>query len=425
MFDHDFIRSLPVAQGDSPAPAPLKSVLALDFTHYIAGPLASMMLADLGATVIKIEPPDGDRFRAYPPHDAAAAAESAPYLWANRNKLGMTVNLRHPEGRRAIDALLNRADVLVENYATGVMDRLELGYQTVRERHPALVYCSISAYGRTGAFAHRPGFDSVVQGESGFADMNGYADRDGVRSASSIMDIGTALLASNGILAALFERQSTGVGRRLEISLYHSALLMTGYASMQTLCSGTTPGRHGNTSPDTCPTGVFACKDAKFFLHCGNTQIFQRLMAQVLQRQDLAERADYQTVAGRMADRGNLFTVLDQAFAQRTWHALKSAFEQARVPAGEVRDLKSALTSPESQAQRMIERIPHPTLGWVPNVRNPIRLDGHPPTSAQAAPTHGQHTAEILEKFAGYSQAGVQAALASGAFSTAALTRAA
>jgi len=298
MFDHDFIRSLPVAQAHPAAPAPLQGMLALDFTHYVAGHLASMMLADLGGDRHQDRPPGRGSFSHLPPADAVATAEGAPYLWANRNKLGMAVNLKHPEGKRAIDALLHRADILVENYATGIMDRLGLGYRTVQARHPALIYCSISAYGRTGVLAGRPGFDSVVQGESGFAEMNGYADRDGVRSASSIMDIGTALLASNGILAALFQRHSTGAGRHLEISLYHSALLMTGYASMQTLCSGTAPGCHGNTSPDTCPTGVFACKDAKFFLHCGNTQIFQRLMTQVLQRQDIAGRVEYQTAAG-------------------------------------------------------------------------------------------------------------------------------
>jgi len=416
MFDHDLIRSLPVQADAHPTCAPLHGLRVLDFTHYIAGPLASMTLADLGATVIKIEPPDGDRFRAYPPHDAAAAVEGAPYLWANRNKLGLTVDLKHPEGKRAIDALLETADVLVENYATGVMDRLGLGHAVVRARHPALVYCSISAYGRTGPLAARPGFDSVVQGESGFADMNGYADRDGVRSASPIMDIATALLASNGILAALLQRQSTGVGRHVEVSLYHSALFMTGYASMQTLCSGAAPSRHGNTSPDTCPTGVFTCRDTKFFLHCGNTQIFQRLMTQVVHRQDLAERADYQTAAGRMADRDFLFTMLTQAFAAQPWDALRSAFARARVPAGEVRDLKSALLSSESQAQQIVQRIAHPTLGWVPNVRTPIHLDGLPPTQAQAAPTHGQHTAHVLETFASYDSSRLQTALASGAF---------
>jgi len=416
MFDHDLICSLPLGEDTSSEPAPLQGMQVLDFTHYIAGPMASMILADLGATVIKIEPPEGDRFRTYPPHDATAVTEGAPYLWANRNKLGMAVDVKHPEGQKAIHALLATTDVLIENYATGVMARLGFGVEEVRARYPKLIYCSISAYGRTGSFAKRPGFDSVVQGESGFAEMNGYADRDGVRSASSIMDIGTALMASNGILAALVQRQSTGIGRYVEVSLYHSALVMTGYASMQSLCSGTSPERNGNTSPDTCPTGVFHCKDAKFFLHCGNTQIFQRLMTHVIHREDLATCVDYQTGKGRIADRERIFSVLTDAFRTQPWSQLKLALEQARVPAGEVRDLKSALLSDESFVQQAVTRIPHPSLGWIPNVCTPIRIDGHIPTKPQAAPILGQHTVEILKKFAKYDSVQIDRALASEAF---------
>jgi len=212
------------------------------------------------------------------------------------------------------------------------------------------------------------------------------------------------------------QRHTTGVGRHVEVSLYHSALLMTGYASMQTLCRGVAPSRHGNTSPDTCPTGVFRCLDAKFFLHCGNTQIFKRLMTQVVQREDLAAHPDYQTGADRLANRAPLFAVLNEAFGAQPWQRLKLALEAAKVPAGEVRDLKSALLSEESGAQQAVERIAHPSLGWVPNLRNPIRLDGQPAVTAQAAPTLGQHTAEILAQFAKYSASQVDEALASGAF---------
>ncbi|TSH96846.1 CoA transferase [Verticiella sediminum] len=415
MFDHTFIKTLPVHAGTRSTNAPLTGLLVLDFTHYIAGPLASMLLADLGATVVKIEGPGGDRFRAYPPHDEANPEEGAAYLWANRNKLGIEIDLKHPEGRKLISHLVRRADVLIENFATGVMDRLGLGYASMSAEQPALVYCSISAYGSRGDMANRPGFDSVVQAESGFVSMNGYPDRPGVRTGSSVMDIGTALLASNGILSALYERNLSGKGRRVEVSLYGSALMMAGYATMQTLCSAKSVSRQGNTSADSCPTGVFECRDASFFLHCGSSEIFKRLMTNVLSRQDVADAPCYQSAQGRLKNRDQLFAVLKQEFSRFSWQQLKLLLERAKVPAGEVRDLKSALLSQETQAAELVERIEHPTLGWVPNVRSPISFDGATGAPAKAAPVRGQDTLRVLTEIAQYDEEATAAALASGA----------
>lgn len=415
MFDHEFIGTLPVNSGRQVGGGPLEGLLVLDFTHYIAGPLASMLLADLGATVIKIEGPGGDRFRAYPPHDDVHSEEGAAYLWANRNKLGIEIDLKHPEGKKLIKHLIRRADVLIENFATGVMERLGLGYSSISAERPELVYCSVSAYGSTGELASRPGFDSVVQAESGFVSMNGYPDRPGVRTGSSVMDIGTALLASNGILSALYERRDSGKGRHVEVSLYGSALLMAGYATMQTLCSGQSTSRYGNTSSDSCPTGVFECSDASFFLHCGNNEIFKRLAADVLSRPDLAEAQDYQSAKGRLADRDRLFAELKQEFSRFSWQDLKLLLERAKVPAGEIRDMKSALLSKESQAANLVEKIPHPTLGWVPNVRVPILFDGAMSGESRAAPVRGQDTLRVLTEIAQYDSEAVKVAVESGA----------
>lgn len=416
MFDHDFIKTLPVRPDGHAADGPLHGLLVLDFTHYIAGPLASMLLADLGATVIKIEPPKGDRFRAYPPHDSLSPEEGAAYLWANRNKQGIEVDLKHPEGKKAIHAMIAHADVIIENFATGVMDRLGFGYASVSSLRPSIVYCSISAYGRIGPFAKRSGFDSVVQAESGFVSMNGYPDRPGVRTSSSVMDIGTALMASNGILAALYERNLHGNGRHVDVSLYGSSLLMNGYATMQTLCRGDSPPRYGNTSPDSCPTGVFECQDTSFFLHCGNTEIFKRLMLDVLQLQDIAGRPDYQSAQGRLADRDALFGLLEKEFARFTWNELTERLEKAKVPAGEVRDLKSALLSPEAESAQLVEKIPHPTLGWIPNVRVPVQFDGSLTGGTKSAPLRGEDVINVLKNIARYDEKELACALESGAF---------
>lgn len=416
MFDHDFIKTLPIRSDDQRAHEPLQGLLVLDFTHYIAGPLASMLLADLGATVIKIEPPQGDRFRAYPPHDTSSPEEGAAYLWANRNKHGLEVDLKHPEGKKALLALIERADVLIENFATGVMDRLGFGYDTVSALRPSMVYCSISAYGRTGPLAKRPGFDSIVQAESGFVSMNGYPDRPGVRTASSVMDIGTALMASNAILAALYERKKHGKGRYVDVSLYGSALMMNGYATMQVLCRGDEPRRHGNTSRDSCPTGVFGCQDTSFFLHCGNSEIFRRLVTDVLQRHDIADHPDYQSAEGRLADQEFLFSELEKEFSRFTWKKLKVLLDKAKVPAGEVRDLKSALLSPETQLAQLVEKIPHPTLGWIPNVRIPVQFDGALTGGSKPAPLRGEDSIAVLRDIAQYDEKDLNSALESGAF---------
>lgn len=416
MFDHDFIQTLPVRDDSHTIEGPLKGLVVLDFTHYIAGPLASMLLADLGATVIKIEPPKGDRFRAYPPHDTASPEEGAAYLWANRNKQGIEVDLKHPEGKKAIWALIERADVLIENFATGAMERLGFGYDAVSSVRPLIVYCSVSAYGRTGPLAKRPGFDSIVQAESGFVSMNGYADRPGVRTSSSVMDIGTAMMASNAILAALHERHQRGKGRYVDVSLYGSALLMNGYATMQTLCRGEGSRRHGNTSPDSCPTGVFKCQDSSFFLHCGNSEIFRRLAMDVLQRPDVADRPDYQTAQGRLADQANVFSWLEKEFARFTWNELKPLLDSAKVPAGEVRDLKSALLSPETQSAQLVEKVAHPTLGWIPNIRIPVQFDGALTGGAKPAPLRGEDAIHVLKEFARYDDQALSAAIESGAF---------
>ncbi|MGH8812602.1 MAG: CaiB/BaiF CoA transferase family protein, partial [Advenella sp.] len=243
------------------APHALEGIRVVDFTHFIAGPFATMILADMGADVIKIEAPDrGDDFRQYPPFNESLGL-AAPFLWSNRNKRSLAIDLKSAEGLAIVQELIASADVVVENFSTGVMKRLGLDYQACSKNNPKLIYCSISAYGRDGSFSDRLGFDPIAQAESGFISMNGYADREGVRALSPVMDISTAMMASNAILGALVARARLGKGQELEVSLFDNAILMTGYATLQHLFTSTEHSRHGNTSPDTCPSGAFRAKD--------------------------------------------------------------------------------------------------------------------------------------------------------------------
>jgi crotonobetainyl-CoA:carnitine CoA-transferase CaiB-like acyl-CoA transferase len=386
------------------APKALEGIRVVDFSHFIAGPLATMILADMGAEVIKIEAPGrGDDLRRYPPLHPDLM-HGAPFLWTNRNKRSVAIDLKSPEGLQTVRELIAKSDVVVENFSTGVMERLGLDYDSCRKVKSEIIYCSVSAYGRDGAFADRLGFDPIAQVESGFVSMNGYADREGVRALSPVMDISTAMMACNAILGALVARDRSGLGQAIEVSLFDNAVLMTGYATLQHLFSGADAQRHGNTSPDTCPSGVFQAQDCAFYINCGNDKIFQRLMSQVIDRPDLAVVETYATGSDRIRRRDELFGILGEAFAQRPWSYWQSKMRAAGVPCGQVRTVGEAIRSPEAREREIVTRIPHPTVGWVPNVRSPIRYSHTPIADPVAAPAVGQHTKEVLCDLLGYDE---------------------
>jgi len=386
------------------APKALEGVRVVDFTHFIAGPLATMILADMGAEIIKIEAPGrGDDLRRYPPLHPDLM-HGAPFLWTNRNKRSVAIDLKSPEGLQVVREMIAKADVVVENFSTGVMERLGLDYESCRKIRPEVIYCSVSAYGRDGAFADRLGFDPIAQVESGFVSMNGYADREGVRALSPVMDISTAMMACNAILGALIARERSGLGQAIEVSLFDNAVLMTGYATLQHLFTGADPQRFGNTSPDTCPSGVFQAQDCAFYINCGNDKIFQRLMSQVIGRPDLAAAEIYATGPDRIRRRDELFAILGEVFAQQPWLHWQSKMRAAGVPCGQVRTVGEAIRSPEARERELVTRIPHPKVGWVPNVRLPIRYSRTPIADPVAAPAVGQHTKEVLGDLLGYDE---------------------
>lgn len=398
------------------APKALEGIRIIDFSHFIAGPFATMILADMGAEVIKIEAPGrGDDLRRYPPVDKELGV-GAPFLWTNRNKRSVALDLKAPGAVDIVRELIATADVVVENFSTGVMERFGLDYQSCRKIRPQIIYCSVSAYGREGPFADRLGFDPIAQVESGFVSMNGYADREGVRALSPVMDISTAMMASNAILGALVARERTGLGQAVELSLFDNAVLMTGYATMQHLFTGANPQRGGNTSPDTCPSGVFQATDCAFYINCGNDKIFQRLMSQVLDREDLASAETYATGPDRIRRRDELFAILGEAFSQQPWTHWQSRMRAAGVPHGQVRSVGDAIRSPEARERQLVTRIPHGKAGWVPNVSLPIRYSGTPIADPVAAPSVGQHTDSVLRELLGYDDMRIAGLAGAGVF---------
>jgi crotonobetainyl-CoA:carnitine CoA-transferase CaiB-like acyl-CoA transferase len=397
----------------------LQGLRVVDFTHFIAGPFATMILADMGADVIKVEAPGkGDDFRQYPPI-VPEFGGGVPYAWTNRNKRSIALNLKSPQGLVLARELISKADVVVENFSTGVIERLGLGYETFRESNPGLIFCSVSAYGRKGPFADRLGFDPIAQAESGFISMNGYPDREGVRALSPVMDISTAMMAGNAILGALMARTRTGKGQALEVALFDTAVLMTGYAPLQQLYTGNEPRRPGNTSPDTCPSGVFRASDCSFLINCGNTKIFERLMIQVVELPQVAADPAYATNKDRIARREELFALLQETFSKHPWAYWQTRMREAAVPCGVLRSVGEAIRSPEAQSQEVVTRIDHPDLGWVPNVSLPIRYSGTPLADPVPAPKVGEHTGEVLSEWLGYDHDHIRGLEQAGAFDSA------
>src|ERR1700758_5678303 len=280
---------LPRAKG---APTALDGLLVVDFTRVVAGPACTQTLADFGAEVIKIENPEGgDDSRAY--EHAEIGGESAAFLSLNRNKRDIALDLTNPAAREVARDLISRADVVVENFSASVMEKFGLDYPSVAPSNPRLVYCSISAYGRRGPFASRPGFDPITQAESGFMSLNGFPDGPAVRTGPPIVDMAAGMSACNAILLALLARDRIGRGQYVEVALFDIAMAMTGFYGMAYLISGSNPGRFGN-SPNGSPTvGVYEASDGPFFIACANDRLYRRLVTEVLERPDLVTDPEF------------------------------------------------------------------------------------------------------------------------------------
>ncbi len=394
-------------------PTALEGLRIVDFSHFIAGPMCTMILADLGAEVIKIEnAARGDDFRGFKPH---LAGESAPYLWTNRNKQGIALDLTTEAAKEIAVDLIRMADVVVENFSKGVMERFGLGYEAMRQINPRLIYCSMSAYGRDGAMADRLGFDPVVQAETGFMSLNGFADQEGVRTGPAVMDISTGMMGAVAVLAALTARANTGVGQQVEVALYDTATLMLGFHAMNYLATGKNPTRFGNRSVDSVPTGVFNAADGALYIACANDRTYQRLAADVFGRKDLVEHPDYASNASRVAHREQLTSIIEEILSTDSCEAWAAKMQKAGVPAGVARSVEGAFNSAEMADRGLATSIPHPTAGSVPNIGSPLVLRGTPVADPVAAPTLGQHTTAVLSHVLGYSTEKIEALAAAGA----------
>ncbi len=397
------------------APTVLDNLLVIDFTRVVAGPSCTQTLADFGAEVIKIENPEGgDDTRAY--DHAEIGGESAAFITLNRNKRGIALDFTNPAALEVARELIAKADIVVENFSGGVMKKYGLDYELVAATNPKLIYCAISAYGREGEFALRPGFDPITQAESGFMSLNGFPDGPPIRTGPPIVDLATGMSATNAILLALIARDKLGRGQYVEVSLFDIAMAMTLFYGTAYLISGENPGRFGN-SPNGSPTvGLYQASDGPLYMACANDRLYRRLFDEVFQRPDVTSDPSFATRKARTANKDKLRAIADSIFATDTLENWIGKLKKANIPVGYLRTVAQGFNSPEARKRNRLSKIPHPTAGAVPNIEPPIKMTVTPTVDPVAAPLLGQHTKDVLRKTLGYDDRRLAALSEAGAF---------
>jgi crotonobetainyl-CoA:carnitine CoA-transferase CaiB-like acyl-CoA transferase len=394
---------------------PLQGARVLDVTTSIAGPYCAQVLAALGADVVKVERPDtGDDGRAWGP--PFWDGEGTMFLSANAGKRSLGLSLRDPRGRAALLRLAARADVFLQSLRPGLADELGLGPDVLRAANPRLVYCSLGAYGRTGPLAREPGYDALMQAAGGLISITGEPGRPGVRIGSSLIDQGTGTWAALGVLAALLERERTGEGCVVDVSLYETAIGYVGYHLAGYLADGTIPSGEGTRFPMVAPYQVLATADGELMVAGGNDRLF-RAICDVVGLPGLAEDPRFRTNPDRVRNRDALVTLLEERLRTEdaaTWNARLSA---AGVPAAPVADVRDVAESPQTAALGILQRLEHPRISGLTLPALPLSFDGERALHPSAPPDVGEHSAEVLRE-AGYTDDEIAALAAGGVITT-------
>ncbi len=372
----------------------------LDFSRVLAGPLCAQVLGDFGADVVKIEHPvRGDDTRDWGVR--VGKTETSYFNSMNRNKRSITLDLQSSEGQATARALVQQADVLVQNFKTGGMEKLGLGYEQLQVLNPRLIYCSVTGYGRSGPEGKRPGYDLVIQGEAGLMAMNGEAGTPPLKFGIAAVDLITGMCAAQGVLAALYQRTQTGTGRHVQMALFDSGLMITAYCGLEALILGEDPPRYGNAHPSIVPYGVFDAADGPLVITVGTNAQFQRLCIDAIGRPDLAEDERFKTNLGRGQNRAALLPELHQALRSRTRAQLIAAMTKAGIPCGEVLGLHEAMTSQRAIDSGGVTQQPHPVAGSTPVLAPPYCIDGERLPLRMPPPQLGADQSAVLREWLG------------------------
>tara|TARA_R110000851_G_scaffold111501_7_gene234879 strand:- start:1594 stop:2769 length:1176 start_codon:yes stop_codon:yes gene_type:complete len=384
----------------------------IELAHIMAGPVCGLMLADMGADVIKVEKPDGDDSRRFVP--PAINGESAAYMMMNRNKRGLALNLKDPDAVQVLHRLLEEADVVIENYRMGTMERLGLGYDDLRAINPRLIYCEISGFGRTGPYAERGGFDLIAQGMSGLMSITGEGPgRPPVKTGAPVSDITAGIVAAMGVSAAYARMLQTGQGQKVDTSLFEAAITQTYWQSAIAFATGVAPGPMGSAHPLNGPYQAFQTADGWINVGAANQRNWLRFL-DVIGAPELNDDSRFASNHDRMQHLKDLEEILNDHLRHETSGVWLARMERAGLPAGPVLDILQMQADPQAHARDMIVEVDHPVAGAVKTLGHPVKFSETPASIRSAAPLLGQHSREVLHE-AGYDTGQIEAMIASGA----------
>lgn len=398
----------------------LENLTVLDLTRVLAGPFCTMMLADMGADVIKIEVPNGgDDTRAYPPfreENLNGERESLYFANINRNKKGVTLNLKTPEGKELFKKLVEKADIVVENYRPGVMDKLGLGYNVLKEINPRIIYAAVSGFGCYGPYHMRPGYDILAQAMGGMMAITGPKDGAPTRAGSALGDILGGLHVTIGILAAVNARAITGKGQRVDVSLMDSVIAATENTALKYLESGQIPPRMGNRYAAVSPYDAFRCKDGVVIIAAGNQKLYEKLCNEILHRPDMITDPRFVDMPGRLAYQDDIQAVVEETIQDMTMAEVTELLLSKGIPAGPILDISQILADPHVKEREMFVEMDHPTLGRITVNGCAIKLMDTKPTVRTPAPALGQNNRAIFEDLLGLSETDYTALAGKGVF---------
>ncbi len=408
-------------------PSALEGIRVLDLSRVLAGPWCGQNLADLGAEVIKVERPGaGDDTRGWGPPflkkpDGTDSEDSAYFLAANRGKQSITVDLSTPTGQKIIRDLAAASDVVLENYKVGDLAKYGLDYKSLSAINPRLIYCSITGFGQTGPWSHRPGYDFIIQGLGGLMSITGEADdRPGggpQKAGVAVVDLSTGLYATQAVLAALFYRERTGEGQHIDMALLDVQVAMTANMSSNYLHSGQPPKRWGNAHPNLVPYQTFKTADGWIIVACGNDAQWRRF-CNIGECPDLPDDPRFARVQDRIRNRDALLPLLEAMVARKTSTEWIDRMEQESVPCGPINDLRQVYENPQVQARNMCITLDRDDAGPVKMVANPIKASRTPPAYHRAPPRMGEHTDAVLERVLGWDLKAIEQARSEGAIGT-------
>jgi crotonobetainyl-CoA:carnitine CoA-transferase CaiB-like acyl-CoA transferase len=393
----DRTRKEPDMAGNSKHPGPLAGMRVLELAQIMAGPTCGMMLADMGADVIKVEKlPGGDDSRGY--REPRVNGVSAPFMILNRNKRGMALNLKHPDGKKILLRMVENADVLTENYRRGTLEKLGLGYDVLSEVNPGLIYCAVSGYGRDGPYADKGGFDLIAQGFCGLMSVTGEPGRPPAKTGNSIADINAGILAVVGITAAYAHKLKTGRGQIVDTSLMEAALQQTYWHAAIYFATGQSPGPSGSAHLLTAPYQAFRAKDGWINIGGANQANWERI-AEVMGHPEWREDDRFVTNSARMKHTEALTAAMNEVLATRTKEEWMAAFDAAGVPVGPVHTIGEALTHPQTLARNMVVDLVHPQAGPTKALGCPLHFSETPTRIDRPAPMLGEHSRELLKEY--------------------------